>query len=70
MWSCCIRLNGWGYTEVIGEANCVPLGDTFIERISETIAMSINQGLQNKGFDENLFSWKSAIDTIVGSIEE
>ncbi len=56
-----------GIPEVVGEDNCAPLDENFVENISKIIADSINMS-KTTIYDESVFSWKSAIDIMIERI--
>lgn len=57
-----------GIPEVIGEDRCVALDDTFIEKLSDKVSESINEGFDEMNINP-LFSWEVAAKTIAAAIE-
>lgn len=56
-----------GIPEVVGEDHCAPLDEFFVPNLSKLIINSIRNN-EEKGYSEDVFSWKSAIDTILAKI--
>lgn len=56
-----------GIPEVIGNDYCVTLDDDFINNLSEKIVDAIRNNKRNT-YDESVFSWQKAIDTIMNCV--